>query len=81
MGALLLEYAQRLNGLHVARLAGISRSLRKERELAFYGDLDFLPTEQYGRGEAEQAMADAAYVVEAVQAWIADQQGPHEGRG
>jgi hypothetical protein len=31
----------------VDELAVISKTLRKERELAFYGDLDFIPTDEY----------------------------------
>jgi HEPN domain-containing protein len=48
----------------IARLAEISGYLRKERELSFYGDIDFVPTERYSRGDAERAMQDAAFVVE-----------------
>lgn len=29
------------------KLTEISKRLRKERELAFYGDIDFIPTEEY----------------------------------
>ncbi len=45
------------------RLAAISRWLRKEREFSFYGDVDFIPTEQYTREDAERAMVDAAFTV------------------
>ena len=41
------------------RLAEISRWLRKEREFAFYGDIDFIPTEEYSLADAERAIADA----------------------
>jgi hypothetical protein len=44
------------------RLAEISARLRKEREFAFYGDVDFIPTDQYSRTDAEVARADAAFV-------------------
>jgi HEPN domain-containing protein len=70
VGALLREYADRLAGLDVERLAAVSRGLGKERELASCGDLDYLPTEQYTRREAEQAIADATYAVTAVEAWM-----------
>ncbi|MFZ5909710.1 MAG: HEPN domain-containing protein [Chloroflexota bacterium] len=46
------------------RLAGISSYLRKERELSFYGDIDFIPTEEYSRDDALRAIADARFVVE-----------------
>ena len=29
------------------RVASISKELRKEGELSFYGDIDFIPTEEY----------------------------------
>ena len=49
---------------HVRRLAAISAWLRKERELAFYGDADFLPTEEYTREQAAQALSDAGFCAE-----------------
>lgn len=73
VGALLREYADRFCGVDVDRLAGISRRLRKERELAFYGDLDFLPTEQYSREDAEQALSEATDVVTTVHVWMGTQ--------
>lgn len=62
VGSILLEFDERFppevhQRLH--ELAEISARLRKEREFSFYGDIDFIPTERYGHGEAEQAMADA----------------------
>lgn len=45
------------------RLAEISRWLRKEREFAMYGDIDFIPTEEYRRDDAERAMSDAMFVL------------------
>jgi HEPN domain-containing protein len=41
----------------VERLAEISKRLRKERELSFYGDIDFIPTEEY-------RLEDANFIVE-----------------
>jgi hypothetical protein len=46
-------------------LARISKRLRKERELAFYGDIDFIPTEEYTVNEARQAHEEAQRVLEA----------------
>ena len=37
-------------------MAEISGWLRKERELSFYGDIDFIPTEQYVQADAERAI-------------------------
>ena len=45
------------------RLAGISAALRKDRELSFYGDIDFIPTEHYARVHAQRALDDAEWVV------------------
>ena len=71
VGALVLEYAGRLP-LHAAaearRLADISKRLRKERELAFYGDVDFIPTAEYSLADATQAAAEAEFVVAVVRA-------------
>jgi HEPN domain-containing protein len=52
VGRLLLQHRERLPhavATKVDRLAAISRRLRKEREFAFYGDEDFIPTEEYTR--------------------------------
>lgn len=43
--------------------AAASAWLRKEREFAFYGDIDFVPTEQYDATTADRAMHDARTVV------------------
>jgi HEPN domain-containing protein len=45
------------------RIASISRYLRKERELAFYGETDFIPTEEYDPKTAKQAIRDAKFIV------------------
>jgi len=45
------------------RLAEISKWLRKERELAFYGDTDFIPTQEYSREDGERARNDALFVL------------------
>lgn len=46
----------------------ISKRLRKERELSFYGADDFIPTEEYTLEDAEKAIEDAEYVLAAVRA-------------
>lgn len=51
---------------HLPRLAAISLALRKERELAFYGDRDFIPTRAYAVKDGERALTDARFVVECV---------------
>jgi hypothetical protein len=45
-------------------LAGISAWLRKEREFSFYGDIDFIPTEQYSKEDAIRAMDDAKFAAQ-----------------
>jgi hypothetical protein len=44
-------------------LAGISKWLRKEREFAFYGDIDFIPHLEYAPEDGERARHDAQFVV------------------
>jgi len=66
VGGLLLEHKEKFpediaNSLK--RLAEISKRLRKERELAFYGDIDFIPTEEYTEDDAKEAIKDARLVV------------------
>ena len=46
----------------VPELARISRSLRRDRELAFYGSEDLTPSKFYQRDDAEKALADARLV-------------------
>lgn len=66
VGPLILEYRDRLPGQvrpDADRIAEASRWLRKEREFSFYGEVDLIPTEQYGIEDAERALADARFVV------------------
>jgi HEPN domain-containing protein len=67
VGGLVKEYGDRFGPVsadEIARAAVASTWLRKEREFAFYGDIDFLPTEQYDEGMARRAMQDARFVVD-----------------
>ncbi len=52
--------------LELPRITRISKRLRKERELAFYGDEDFIPTEEYDASDARDAMKDARFIVKIV---------------
>jgi len=45
-------------------LAAISKWLRGEREIAFYGDIDFIPSEEYTEQDALKAIEGAKRVVE-----------------
>ncbi len=66
VGGILREHRGRLPAnvaREVERLAGISAALRKDRELSFCGDFDFIPTEHYTREHAQQGLDDASWVV------------------
>jgi HEPN domain-containing protein len=66
VGGLLIEHEEKFPkdiAETLERLASISKRLRKERELAFYGDIDFIPTEEYTEGDAKKAIGDAQLVV------------------
>ena len=66
VGGALIEFGRRFPvevRPEAERLAAISSWLRKEREFAFYGDVDFVPTEQYSLEDADRAMEDAEHVV------------------
>ncbi len=67
VGKLIVDFRSRLPkevAREAKRLADISRWLRKEREFSFYGDIDFIPTEEYTREDAERAIRDAEFIVE-----------------
>lgn len=67
VGGLLVEFKDRLPpevAGQAEKMAAISKWLCKEREFAFYGDVDFIPTEEYTRRDAERALRDARLVLE-----------------
>ena len=67
VGALLLQHRDRFAPdvqKTLDTLAGISKELRKDRELAFYGDIDFIPTEEYSLDQAQRAREGAAKVLD-----------------
>jgi HEPN domain-containing protein len=47
-------------------MSEISRQLRRDRELAYYGSEDLTPSEFYKLKDAKEALASAKYVVESV---------------
>lgn len=66
VGQLILEYRTRFPdevSAQAEKLAEISAWLRKEREFSFYGDIDFIPTEQYSKEDAQRAIDDAEFAV------------------
>lgn len=67
VGGFLLEHRDRFPEQVTSsldRCAQVSKWLRKERELSFYGDIDFLPTEQYDSSDSLRAKQDAHFVVQ-----------------
>jgi hypothetical protein len=63
-------------GAHLGELARISKRLRRDRELAFYGSEDLTPSEFYAREDAEDARASARLVVARVEPFVL---GPRPG--
>jgi len=57
---------------HVDRLAGISRALRRDRELAFYGAEDLTPSSFYREADATIARDSARDVVASVRPHVVD---------
>lgn len=67
VGGLLLEHRDRFEkrvGERLEKAGAASKWLWKEREMAFYGDIDFIPTEEYTEEDSRRAMEDAKDVVE-----------------
>ena len=78
VGELLVAYAERFPTFvrpRIARLGEISKWLREERELAFYGDDDVIPSEHYDRAQAERAISDASFTVETAERVIIASEG------
>ena len=57
-------------------LVRISRDLRRDRELAFYGAEDLTPSDFYSRADAERALSGARYVVGIVEANVVIKRPP-----
>jgi HEPN domain-containing protein len=67
VGSLLVEHASKFPPElrpHLSTAAAISTRLSRDRELAFYGDVDFVPTEQYSAEDADRAWREAGWIVE-----------------
>ncbi len=66
VGPLFLEFKDRFLDISFAeaqKIAQISKDLRKERELSFYGDIDFIPTESYSENDAATAIENVKFVL------------------
>ena len=48
------------------KIRTISKTLRKEREVSFYGAEDFLPSEEYAQSDAIRAIEDVKFVLDIV---------------
>lgn len=67
VSGILDEEKERFSGevkKNLNRYIKISRTLRRDRELAFYGSEDLTPSEFYKKEDAESAFDDAKWVVE-----------------
>jgi HEPN domain-containing protein len=69
---LLNERARLPEGLDgdIERLAEVSRQLRRDRELAFYGAEDLTPSGFYSRADADRALAGATMTVGLVEPYV-----------
>lgn len=75
VGSIMLEHAARFPQPiqdELAVLAQISQRLRRDRETAFYGDVDLIPDRVFDRTAAERAVEDARHVLEATRHFLAD---------
>ncbi|MCX7793701.1 MAG: HEPN domain-containing protein [Thermodesulfovibrionales bacterium] len=66
VSSLLIEHRDRFSEdvvKHFNEISRISKRLRKERELAFYGEMDFIPTEEYSEEDALEAIKEAEFVL------------------
>ncbi len=65
VGGLLVDHRSRFSGVDadLDRLAATSAWLRKEREFAFYGDIDLIPTDRYHESDAIRARSETEFVV------------------
>lgn len=69
VSAILLEEKARMPQellVSLDRLAKISKSMRRDRELAFYGTEDLTPSDFYSIEDATLALDEARFVVETV---------------
>ena len=57
---------------NIEKITRISKSLRRDLELAFYGSEDLTPSEFYSQEDADQAYKSAAWVHEVVSDAVSD---------
>ncbi len=56
--------------LKIERLAEISKELRRDREISFYGSEDLTPSDFYDKKDASKALEGARFVVQSVKPHI-----------
>jgi len=78
VGIFLRDHAERFPASlakHLDRVVSISRRLRREREISFYGDEEVgaPPDRLYTSEDAEEALRDARFVLELSETWVPPQ--------
>lgn len=63
------KFGKKLQGT-IPELIRISKTLRRDRELAFYGSEDLTPSDFYNKSDAKTAKESAEFVVKTVSAWV-----------
>lgn len=79
VGGTVRDHRERFPPLSIVdldRLVSVSAWLRKERETSLYGDIDFIPTEQYDEEAGRRAKDDATFVLQVVQRVIETMEAP-----
>ena len=67
VSSIMVEHSDKLPDefrTNLDRIVSLSRELRRNRELSFYGDIDCIPTEVYTEDQSRRAMEDATFVVD-----------------
>ncbi len=71
VSAILVSEQKRLpKDLKIERLAEISKDLRRDREISFYGSEDLTPSDFYDKKDASKALEGARFVVQSVKPHI-----------
>ena len=50
--------------IQLKRISELSSYLRKEREISFYGDEDFLPSDHYSRDDADYCIKEVEWLMD-----------------
>lgn len=58
------------NEIDIPKLASISKELRRDREIAFYGSEDLTPSDFYDITDAERALEYARFTVQSVKPFV-----------